>query len=227
MESTGRIRLGVLEDQQIFRETLISMFEGAGMQVVARASNMQSFLTQVEEVKPDVVVVDVRLESPDSQEVGDGLHVVEVLKERHPNVRSLVLTSFREMELVERCFKAGAAGYLCKLNVSCVELVSAVERVARGEWLVPPEFVGPAKPTREERSTSALMRLTLREREVLGYVAAGADNLQIAARLDITERTVKAHVSNLYRKLGVNNRVEMAMLGLQLGLPRPELAAHP
>jgi len=224
MESTGQIRVGVLEDQQIFRETLISMFEGAGMQVVARASNVQSFLAQVEGVKPDVVVVDVRLESTDSQEVGDGLHVVEVLRERHPNVRSLVLTSYRELELVERCFKAGAAGYLCKLNVSGAELVAAVERVARGEWLVPPEFVGPSKPTRD---TSALMRLTLREREVLGYVAAGADNLQIAARLDITERTVKAHVSNLYRKLGVNNRVEMAMLGLQLGLPRPELAAHP
>ena len=226
MESTGQIRVGVLEDQQIFRETLISMFEGAGMKVVARASNVQGFLGQVDEVKPDVVVVDVRLESPDSQEVGDGLHVVEMLRDRHPNVRSLVLTSFREMETVERAFKAGASGYLCKLNVSCEELVGAVQRVARGEWLVPPEFVGPPKPAREER-TSALMRLTLREREVLGYVAAGADNLQIAARLDITERTVKAHVSNLYRKLGVNNRVEMAMLGLQLGLPRPEMAAHP
>ncbi len=226
MESTGRIRLGVLEDQQIFRETLISMFEGAGMQVVARASNMQDFLRQVGEAKPDVVLVDVRLESPDSEEVGDGLYVVERLKERHPDVRSLVLTSYRDLELVERCFKAGAAGYLCKLNVSCAELVAAVERVARGEWLVPPEFVGPPKPAREERGNT-LMRLTLREREVLGYVAAGADNLQIAARLDITERTVKAHVSNLYRKLGVNNRVEMAMLGLQLGLPRPELVAHP
>ena len=226
MESTGLIRVGVLEDQQIFRETLIAMFEGAGMQVVARAGNVQDFLAQVDEAKPDVVVVDVRLESPDSQEVGDGLHVVAVLRERQPNVRSLVLTSYREMDVVERCFQAGAAGYLCKLNVSCSELVSAVQRVARGEWLVPPEFVGPAKPAREER-TSALMRLTLREREVLGYVAAGADNLQIAARLDITERTVKAHVSNLYRKLGVNNRVEMAMLALQFGLPRPEMAAHP
>lgn len=226
MESARRIRVGVLEDQQIFRETLISMFEGAGMQVVARASNMQDFLRQLGEAKPDVAIVDVRLESPDSEEVGDGLYVVELLKERHPDIRSLVLTSYRDLELVERCFKAGAAGYLCKLNVSCAELVAAVERVARGEWLVPPEFVGLARPTREERGNT-LMRLTLREREVLGYVAAGADNLQIAARLDITERTVKAHVSNLYRKLGVQNRVEMAMMAYQSGLATPAEAQHP
>lgn len=220
------IRVGILEDQQIFRETLVSMFESAGMQVVARAANVPSFLAQVDEAKPDVAVVDVRLESPDSQEVGDGLQVVELLRERHPNVRSLVLTSYRDLSLVERCFQAGAAGYLCKLTVSCSELVSAVERVAQGEWLVPPEFVGSVQPAREERGHT-LMRLTLREREVLGYVAAGADNLQIAARLGITERTVKAHVSNLYRKLGVNNRVEMAMLALQLGVPRPEIPLHP
>jgi DNA-binding NarL/FixJ family response regulator len=103
--------------------------------------------------------------------------------------------------------------------------------VARGEWLVPPELVSPVQQVLQPQApgmrVSPLDRLTLREREVLGLVAAGADNLQISARLGITERTVKAHVSNLYRKLGVQNRVEMAMMAYQSGLSRPVEVQHP
>jgi DNA-binding NarL/FixJ family response regulator len=222
----GPIRVGILEDQQVVRESLVALFESSGMQVVARGEDVEGFLAQIKESPPDVALVDLRLERVDSGEVGDGLKVVERLRELHPNTRALVLTSFREMPVVERCFQAGAAGYLCKLNVSCDELVSAVEQVARGEWLVPPEFVSPVPPSARHESSSPLARLTSREREVLSLVAGGADNLQISARLGITERTVKAHVSNLYRKLGVQNRVEMAMLACQMGLARPSDVQH-
>lgn len=222
----GSIRVGILEDQQVVRESLVALFESSGMQVVARGDTVEGFLDQVKDSPPDVALVDLRLERADSGEVGDGLKVVERLRELHPNTRALVLTSFREMPVVERCFQAGAAGYLCKLNVSCDELVSAVEQVARGEWLVPPEFVSPVPPSARNESASPLARLTSREREVLSLVAGGADNLQISARLGITERTVKAHVSNLYRKLGVQNRVEMAMLACQMGLARPSDVQH-
>jgi DNA-binding NarL/FixJ family response regulator len=225
--TTERIRVGVLEDQRIFRESLIALFESSGMEVVARSADVEDFLAQLQQVAPDVAVVDLRLERSDSEEVGNGLQVVEKLRELHPNTRALVLSAFREMPLVERCFQAGAAGYLCKLNVGCTEVLAAVEQVARGEWLVPPELVGPTaqSPARDERA-ALLGRITEREREVLTLVAAGTDNLQISARLGITERTVKAHVSNLYRKLGVQNRVEMAMLACQLGLARPADAQH-
>lgn len=222
----GPIRVGILEDQQVVRESLVALFESSGMQVVAHGDTVESFLAQIQDSPPDVALVDLRLERADSGEVGDGLTVVERLRELHPNTRALVLTSFREMPVVERCFQAGAAGYLCKLNVSCDELVSAVEQVARGEWLVPPEFVSPVPPTARNEQASPLARLTSREREVLSLVAGGADNLQISARLGITERTVKAHVSNLYRKLGVQNRVEMAMLACQMGLARPSDVQH-
>jgi two-component system, NarL family, nitrate/nitrite response regulator NarL len=197
--------------------------------VVAQGRDVEGFLAQVREVKPDVVLVDLRLESPDSQEVGDGLTVVEALREQQPQTRALVLSSFRELPLMERCFQAGAAGYLSKLTVSSVELVAAVEQVTRGEWVVPSDFMNPVQAARPERPASPVDRLTLREREVLGLVASGADNLQISARLGITERTVKAHVSNLYRKLGVQNRVEMAMMAYQTGLATPAADAqhHP
>jgi DNA-binding NarL/FixJ family response regulator len=215
-----RIRVGILEDQQVLRESLAAVFESSGMEVVARGSDEQGFLAQVQETQPDVVLIDVRLERPDSEEVGDGLRVMERLRDMQSRTRPLVLTAYRELPLVERCFQAGAAGYLCKLNVSCAELVSAVEQVARGEWLVPPELVSPT-PSKPEERNSMRDRLTPREREVLAMVAAGSDNLQIAARLNITERTVKAHVSNLYRKLRVQNRVEMAMVACQMGLASP------
>lgn len=223
---TERIRVGLLEDQCVFLESLVALFETVGMEVVARGSDVESLLAQVEQCAPDVMLVDVRLEKPGSEEVGDGLRLIEVLRERHPQVRTLVLSGFRDAPLVERCFQVGASGYLCKLTVSCDEVVSSVRRLAQGERLLPAEFLsGESRPivVRNERAVLA-GRLTAREREVLALVASGADNLQIAARLDITERTVKAHVSNLYRKLGVHNRVEMAMQALQLGIPLASLA---
>lgn len=222
------IRIGILEDQQVFRESLVTLFQGAGMDVVVQGREIEGFLAQVRELKPDVVLVDLRLERPDSQEVGDGLKVVEALREQQPQIRALVLSSLREMPVVERCFQAGAAGYLSKLTVTSAELLTAVEQVARGEWVVPADFMSPvqAAARSEPRAATLLDRLTLREREVLGLVASGADNLQISARLGITERTVKAHVSNLYRKLGVQNRVEMAMMAYQTGLSTPADAQH-
>jgi DNA-binding NarL/FixJ family response regulator len=224
----GRIRIGILEDQQLFRESLVSLFESAGMEVVARAQDVEGFLAQVRETALDVALVDLRLERPDSNEVGDGLKVIEVLREQYPQVRSLVLSSYREPSILERCYQAGASGFLSKLTAGGAELIAAVEQVVRGEWLVPPDFMSPVQPSRSERAASPLERLTLREREVLGLVASGADNLQISARLGITERTVKAHVSNLYRKLGVQNRVEMAMMAYQSGLSSPvDAPQHP
>ncbi|HYO55879.1 response regulator transcription factor [Archangium sp.] len=222
----GRIRIGILEDQQLFRESLVALFESAGLEVVARAQDVEGFLAQVRETPPNVALVDLRLERSDSKEVGDGLRVIEVLREKYPQTRSLVLSAYREMPLLERCYQAGAAGYLSKLTASSTELIAAVEQVARGEWLVPPEFMSPTQSLRREHASSPVDRLTLREREVLGMVAAGADNLKISARLGITERTVKAHVSNLYRKLGVQNRVEMAMVAYQSGIVRPAEEQH-
>ncbi|WNG54373.1 response regulator transcription factor [Archangium gephyra] len=223
---TGRIRIGILEDQQVFRESLITLFQGAGMEVVTQGREVEGFLTQVREVKPDVVVVDIRLERPDSPEVGDGVKVVEALREQQPQTRALVLSSFRELPVMERCFKAGAAGFLSKLTVTSAELVTAVEQVARGEWVIPADFMSPTQSVHTGRPATPVDRLTLREREVLGLVASGADNLQISVRLGITERTVKAHVSNLYRKLGVQNRVEMAMMAYQTGLSNPAGTPH-
>jgi DNA-binding NarL/FixJ family response regulator len=225
METGQRIRVGVLEDQQVFRECIVTLLEQAGMEVVAYGSDVEGFMGRVHEATPDVVLVDLKLDRPGLGEVMEGLRVLELLRDFYPRVRALVLSGNRDPALVQRCFEAGAAGYLCKLNVSTGAVVEAVERVARGERLVPMELCPqPVEASGEERALRlGLSRLTSREREVLGYIAAGADNLKIAACLNITERTVKAHITNIYRKLGPENRTQMAMLACQLGIERPAL----
>jgi DNA-binding NarL/FixJ family response regulator len=221
MEPGHPIRVGILEDQQLFRESVVALFEQSGIEVVAQSSSVEDFLARTRQRPPDVAVVDLRLEHMGSQDVSSGFRAVELLHDFHPQVRPLVLSANRDPVEVERSFQAGAAGYLCKQNVSCADLLEAVRRVARGERLVPPELF--PHPVAEEASPArdALQRLTLREREVLGFIASGADNLKIAVCLGITERTVKAHITSIYRKLDVENRTQMAMLACQLGVERP------
>jgi DNA-binding NarL/FixJ family response regulator len=222
MEPGNPIRVGILEDQQIMLESLASIFESSGIEVVARAASVEDFLARTRQKPPDVAVVDLRLERMGSQEAADGYRAVELLHDFHPNVRPLVLSANQDPTEIERCLRAGAAGYLCKLNVSGATLLEAVERVARGERLVPPELFPYSAPMEDlSPARGALRRLTAREREVLGYIASGADNLKIAAHLGITERTVKAHITSIYRKLNVENRTQMAMLACQLGVERP------
>jgi two-component system, NarL family, nitrate/nitrite response regulator NarL len=216
------IRVGILEDQQVFLESLVMLFESSGFQVVSCCTDVDEFLAHTRQQPPDVALVDLRLERSGREGSSDGFRAIELLHDFYPSVRPLVLSAYQDMELVERCFRAGAAGYLCKLNVGCAALVEAVERVARGERLVPPDLY--PNTLQLEDSTparGALSMLTPREREVLGYIASGADNLKIAACLGITERTVKAHITSIYRKLDVENRTQMAMLACQLGVERP------
>jgi two-component system nitrate/nitrite response regulator NarL len=220
--ATPPIRVGILEDQQIFLESLVMLFENSGIEVVARGSTVEEFLSQTRQHPPDVALVDLRLEHADRPEISDGCRAVEMLHDFHPQVRPLVLSANRDAAEVERCFRAGAAGYLCKQNVSCDTLLEAVGRVARGERLVPPElFPSPMTVEDPQSARGVLHRLTAREREVLGYIASGADNLKIAVCLGITERTVKAHITSIYRKMDVENRTQMAMLACQLGVERP------
>jgi two-component system nitrate/nitrite response regulator NarL len=223
MQTSSSLRVGILEDQQLFLESLVSVFEASGVQVVARSGTVEDFLARIrQQQRVDVALVDLRLEHLDSEAVSDGLRAVELLHDFHPSVRPLVLSANREAAQVERCLRAGAAGYVCKQNVSCASLLEAVERVARGERLVPPElFPSPVQGEDSVKALGELHRLTAREREVLSYIASGADNLKIAACLGITERTVKAHITSIYRKLDVENRTQMAMLACQLGIERP------
>ncbi len=221
-----RIRVAILEDQQVFREALEAVLEGAGMDVVAGFAEPGPFFARVRETLPHVALVDLQLDLADWELPASGMSALQWLHDFFPAVKSLVLSGHRETALVEQCLQAGAAGYLWKQNVGCAEVVEAVERVVRGERLLPvglaPSPPSPGfHPQPEPPLPGELSRLTPREREVLGYIAAGADNLRIATSLGITERTVKAHITSIYKKLGSENRAQLAVLGCQLGVQRP------
>lgn len=227
LQAPSQIRVAILEDQRVMRESLAEVLEFQGIKVVVNSGDPNTFLARLGAEQPSVAIVDLTLESEDGTQT-DGLSILSEVHRWHPEVRTLVLSATRTPDIVERCYTAGAAGYLYKLNADTESVIQAVKAVARGERMIPFDFLqstpramdsAPDDPSTKARNL--LATVTSREREVLAYVASGADNLKIATHLQITERTVKAHVSSLYRKLGPENRAQLALLARQLGVRPP------
>jgi DNA-binding NarL/FixJ family response regulator len=217
-------RVVLLEDHAIMRESLASTLESAGVPVVGQFSDGRAFLEGVQRLAPDVVLVDLVLERHGAIPTMDGLSVLKALRATCPAVRVVVLSGMYTRAVVEEVFRAGASAFLHKLDASRSQVVETVQAVARGECPVQAEAPpGMTQGSGERAATLDELRgqLTLRERQVLGHIATGADNLKIAALLDITERTVRAHVSSLYRKLQCENRAELALLARDMGVYAP------
>ena len=216
------IRVAILEDEPIFRDTLVALLQAEDLQVVATAEETEEFLLRVAAARPDVAIVDLRLERPGAGVVGSGLEALRGLSRSHPDVRLLVLSGEWDPHIVSECYVAGASAFLCKLEAGRDAVLSAVRALGHGEQRPPDDLSTLRQRDAEARAQlSPLTELSPRERDVLRYVALGMDNLKVAAHLGIAERTVKAHVGSLYRKLGVENRAEMALRGRELGLRPP------
>ncbi len=215
-----RLRVAILEDHYLMRESLADVLTSSGFEVPIQSGDAQAFLAQVAELQPDLAIVDLTLETEDGSSTVDGVEVLREMREYHPEIRALVVSASRNPETVARCYREGAAGYLYKLTASCDSVLSAIQAITQGKRLFPFQFLEESLKQVDSRELvpSVLGNLTRREREVLGYVGNGADNLKIASLLKITERTVKAHISSLYRKLGPQNRVELALLARHHGV---------
>ncbi len=229
MTGNGAITVGILEDHRLMLQSLIWLLEGAGFVVTAKSEEPRSFLAQIAERPPQVALIDLTLETFTTAPTASGVDVVRELRENHPEIRTLVLSATHTTEMVERCYHEGAAGYLYKLTATRETLTDAIREVAIGKRLFPVQLLasGVSDGPSTARRPSLLDGVTHREREVLAYLSTGADNVQIAKSLGITERTVKAHVSNLYRKLRMKNRVELALLARQQGLKLPQRSFAP
>ncbi|MBI3182787.1 MAG: response regulator transcription factor [Myxococcales bacterium] len=210
------LRLSVLGEQTLHRDCLCRMLEASGLQVGSQHSSAHPFLLALGTEKPQVAV---------AMDGSDALTVLQEAHQLHPEVRLLVLAPRLDHELLDACFRAGASGYVDCSSARLEALVDAVHAVARGNNVFPANAVEDLLRAAGKRNESSelLRALSEREREVLAHLAAGADNLRIANALRISERTVKAHVSNLYRKLGQDNRTQLALLARQSGLRPPAL----
>ncbi|PXA70643.1 response regulator [Cryobacterium arcticum] len=216
------IRVVVADDQQLIRAGFRSLLESEpDLEVVAEAGTGRDAVDAVTRLRPDVVLMDIRM--PD----GDGLWATEQIVRdadlRH--TRIVVVTTFELDEYVARAIRAGASGFLVK-DTEPAELIRAVRVVAAGEGLLSPSvtrrlLARMAAGQSEPRDDSALTALTEREKEVLGLVGRGLTNAEIGQRLFLSPLTAKTHVSRIMGKLAARDRVQLVIAAYDAGLVAP------
>jgi len=215
-------RVVIADDQTLVRGGFRLILTLAGIQVVAEAADGKEAIAAVLKHRPDVVLMDIRMP------VMDGLEATRRILESRPgqNVRVIVLTTFDLDQYVYAALAAGASGFLLK-DVSPEHLVAAVQLVRTGDALLAPSitrrlierFAPPAaEPGVPGRDLSVL---TPRELEVLGLVARGMSNAELAAALTLSEATVKTHVARILAKLDLRDRVQAVILAYETGLISP------
>jgi DNA-binding NarL/FixJ family response regulator len=215
----GPVRVLLVDDQALFREalgTLLSVRDD--IEVVGEAADGQQALRQAAALVPDVVLMDLRMP------VLDGIAATRRLRVDQPDIRVLALTTFDDDEDVFAALRAGAVGYLLK-DVSSERLVEAVRAAARGESVLQPSVAAKVVARFAELDDSPVpatqplvVPLTDRELEVVGLMAQGRSNREIAAALFLAEGTVKNHVTNVLAKLEARDRTQAALRARALGL---------
>jgi DNA-binding NarL/FixJ family response regulator len=217
------IRVLIADDQTIVRAGFAALLAAQpDIDVIAQGGNGREAVRLAEAHRPDVVLMDIRM--PEM----DGIDATRRILADPANAatRVLVLTTFDVDEYVYEALSAGASGFLLK-DSTADDLVSAVRVVARGDALLAPQVTGrlirefarqrQARP----RPAPALATLTARETEVLGLIASGLSNGEIAARLVVSEHTVKTHVARVFTKLGLRDRAQAVVLAYESGLVTP------
>jgi DNA-binding NarL/FixJ family response regulator len=210
------VSVGVLlaDDHPLFRDGIASLLAARDYEVLGQAGSGAAAVQMADELKPDLILMDIRMPGL------NGLAATRLIKARHPEMRIVILTVSEEDADLFEAIKSGAAGYLPK-SLDSSQFFGLLEAVMRGEVGLTPvladkilrEFARPAAST-----TAAADELTLREIEVLEWVAQGATNQEIADSLGVSENTVKFHMKNILQKLHVRNRAEVVAYALSSGL---------
>lgn len=200
------IRIVLVDDHEVVRAGIKAMIDAQDdMEVVGEAGTVEDGVRRVGYDEPDVVVLDVRL--PD----GSGVEACRDIRDRFPDVKVLMLTSFADEEALMSAILAGAAGYVLK-RVKGSDLVDDIRRVGSGESLLDPEMTEKLfERLRSGPKTDPLLaKLSDQEREIVHHIADGKTNKQIAEEMFLAEKTVKNYVSNLLAKMGMSRRSEAA-----------------
>lgn len=218
-EPSGRIRVVIADDHPVVRTGLRLVLEmRQEFALVGEAADGASAIRLVSETQPDVVLMDLRMPG-----VG-GLQAIEAIRHDFPQVAVIILTTYNEDALMIRGLRAGALGYLLK-DADLETIFQAMRRAARGDMLVQREMmerllsqaergVTAQQPTRQRSS----LTLTARERDILAGVARGERSKEIAARVGLSERTIWAHLTTIYNKLGVDSRASAVAVAMEYGL---------
>ena len=206
---TAPVRVVLVDDHAVIRAGLQQLLAGTeDIVVVGTAANGAEALDVVRAIRPDVVLMDLQMPGV------DGVAATRSIMAEELGVDVLVLTSFSDSERIVAALDAGAVGYLLK-DADPVDVLEGIRAVSRGESPIHPRA---ARALLGVRAGSQQVQLTSREREVLTLVREGLANKQIARRLDISERTVKAHLTSAFARIGVSDRTQAALWAERHGL---------
>jgi DNA-binding NarL/FixJ family response regulator len=212
------IRVFILDDHEMVREGIRSLLESdEDIEVVGEAATAAEAMVRIPLARPDVAILDVRLED------GSGVEVCRDIRSAHPEISCLMLTSFADDEALYASVMAGAAGYVLK-QIRGRDLVEDVKKVHRGESLMDPRAVARVveRIAHPPHAPSELAQLSPQERRLLDFIAEGLTNRQIAEAMFLSEKTVKNYMTGLLSKLNMNNRTEAAVYATKLKRPDDE-----
>ena len=210
-EAGRRIRVLLVDDHEMVREGLMAMLQPEpDIEVVGQTGYGTAVADLVESTRPDVVLLDARL--PDIS----GVEVCRRLAISHPAVSVLILTTYTDPDLVQESIQAGARGYVVK-DVERFSLKESIRAVFRGQAVLAPQVAGHVIERSRRQSGSRRSALSESQVAILRLISRGHSNREIAAEVHLSENTVKTHVQEIFRKLGVRNRVEAAILAGKSG----------
>lgn len=208
MPDSNCIRVVIVDDHAMVRRGLaafLKVFDD--LELIGEAANGEEAVKLVAIVQPDVVLMDLVMDPM------DGAAATRAIRQNHPRVQVIALTSFREEMLVQKVLQAGAISYLLK-NVSADELAAAIRAAHAGRSTLAPE-AAEALVRAATQPPAPGFDLTARERDVLELMVKGLSNVEIAGRLVVSQSTIKTHVSSILAKLGVTSRTEAVALAIQ------------
>jgi len=217
------IRILLVDDHALFRSGVRSLLQRhPEFEIVGEAGDGMEGVKRAGQLKPDVVLLDLHMPGLSGRETA------RMMAEESPGSRVLMLTVSEDAEDLIETLRAGACGYLLK-NIEADTLISAITKAAAGESTISPQLMGklldgvrgdvPPKSSAVRAAVpSELNKLSPREREILGFIARGQSNKEIARELDLAESTVKIHVQNILRKLNLTSRVQAAVFAVEQGI---------
>ncbi len=217
---TNEIRLLLVDDDPLVRRSLRMLFELHDITVVGEAANGEEALETAGKLKPSMILMDVNMPKM------DGIRAARLLKTRHPGTQVIILTVNDQHDKVVQAIRDGCSAYVLK-DSPPEQLIEIVESVAEGRYFVDTNIanellINLVQGTSHYQTQKDPSLLTIREKEVLQLIVNGHSNKEIAGKLNITLRTVKAHVSNILIKLDVNDRTQAAVLAIQEKLVEPK-----
>lgn len=207
------IRVLLVDDHSVVRMGMMTLInDQSEMSTVGEAGTAAEALRAVEELRPDVVLMDIRLPGE------GGIEATKKITEGYPDTKVVMLTSYADDELIFRAIKAGASGYVLK-QVGNDELLDAIKAAAKGEAMLDPsttnKILARLRHLEDEAEKSVFKELSPRELDVLAEVAQGKTNIEIGETLNLSETTVRNYVSNILSKLDLKNRVELATFAVK------------